>query len=274
MEEPKKGRGGLIATIVILTLLLIGACTFIVYDKFVADHSNPTKEVKEDSVVTEDEEKQVVETAISIDDPKIRHAMAPFHNSSIDFGSMPDLFGYFYSKDKITINDIPNSTIVKLAIADYYTDDYTGISTPTEGALSILDVKVNVQKAFGTNIKYTDESVDVLCSRFVLNPANNVYDVQLGGCGGVGIPNYKYKVVKATETDETLTIYEKVGYVEAYSKSDGSLGSKIYTNADKTNPVGDYEGEIDQFLDKLDSYKWTFKKEGSNYIFKSVEKVA
>lgn len=55
MEEPKKGRGGLIATIVILILLLIGACTYIVYDKFVADHSNPTKEVEEenkDDVIT------------------------------------------------------------------------------------------------------------------------------------------------------------------------------------------------------------------------------
>jgi len=99
------------------------------------------------------------------------------------------------------------------------------------------------------------------------NRENNTYNsLECGACGGTTGPAV-YKLREANLNDDILEITVAYGYSIA-DYVDEELSHKIHYN-DK----GIADNLTNEDLDKMSNYKITFKKDGKNFIYQSIEKI-
>ncbi len=263
--------------IIVLSLLVVGLGGYIVYDKCLNKTENTKTEVKKDNVVS-----------LYVDDPIVQELSRRFELGTSTFKVGED-FGYFFKNDETLVSDIPNSYKALIAIMSMYDDENYVKSTDnnlTYGEIvKASDVENRVQEIFG-NVSFKNETTPAYgCdgfSKFTYNETDGSYS-SIGECGGGPYEiSETNSIVKAEiVNDNILNIYVKPLFVKnTYTFNDGIQNfypKNIYSDFNMTNLVATFNNEYEEnhksYTNKLDTYKFSFEKDGSNYYFKSVEKV-
>lgn len=193
-----------------------------------------------------------------------------------------DYLGYFYSKDKIVSESLDDN--VKFGIAFKIAYDL-GSQTEEEKTYDSIKVENNIKNLFGKNSKIKNSGVSYNISSKKCFYSGNIIDCQnkMGSGSPEGIKMIT-KMEDVYKENDNLIIINKVMFVYS-GPSDNIENSfkynilKKYTREEENNIIIDtkysnelLEFDIDNYLDNLYTYKWTFKMEESGkYIFDSVE---
>ena len=289
-EIKEKNSNGSKVVIVILSLLLLGACAYIAYDKLmVKEDNNQTNEKKE---TKKSDRETVISDNLLINDlsEKVTYlntaGIAPGYggfadalNKSIEIPSynFRDIYEKQLSDDDkldITLNSLEqkyvNLSITYENMSDEAKEVFKSyieagsINDVVEKQVSAESVEERYQLLFGE--KVTNHSLKN-CPMYTYDSKNNVYyySRQCGGTGDGTVYLYKNKF---TTKDDNAYVYVNIGYA---------------TSADDTSTYGDItkiEENISEDFSinesnytKYSEYKYTFKKDSNNnYYFVSVEK--
>lgn len=188
-----------------------------------------------------------------------------------------DLFGYFYQKDKYTVDDVKDEVKIFLAIRSLYQPSWDNVGIDEFIEVSEDDVKKSFENLFGISVSFKNKDVGGSpCgyAGFKYDESKKIYTQIGNGCGGIGKPTYKTKIVSAKKYKDRIEFVEKVAYLTI--GEDVSKGYKVYKSSDKQTELGPItDNVIEDYLESLDSYKYTFKYDSKNdkYYFYSVEKV-
>ena len=289
-EIKEKNSNGSKVVIVILSLLLLGACAYIAYDKLmVKEDNNQTNEKKE---TKKSDRETVISDNLLINDlsEKVTYlntaGIAPGYggfadalNKSIEIPSynFRDIYEKQLSDDDkldITLNSLEqkyvNLSITYENMSDEAKEVFKSyieagsINDVVEKQVSAESVEERCQLLFGE--KVSNHSLKN-CPMYTYDSKNNVYyySRQCGGTGDGTVYLYKNKF---TTKDDNAYVYVNIGYA---------------TSADDTSTYGDItkiEENISEDFSinesnytKYSEYKYTFKKDSNNnYYFVSVEK--
>lgn len=193
-----------------------------------------------------------------------------------------DYLGYFYSKDKIVSESLDDN--VKFGIAFKIAYDLDS-QIEEEKTYDSIKVENNIKNLFGRNSKIKNSGVSYNISSKKCFYSGNIIDCQnkMGSGSPEGIKMIT-KMEDVYKENDNLIIINKVMFVYS-GPSDNIENSfkynilKKYTREEENNIIIDtkysnelLEFDIDNYLDNLYTYKWTFKMEESGkYIFDSVE---
>ena len=259
--------------IIVLSLLVVCLGGYIVLNK---TESTKTEE-KKDNVVS-----------LYVDNATVKNVYSNFDIMTLKGFVDDDYFGYFFKKDKTLVSDIPNSYKALIAIMSMYDDkNYVKeYDIPNEvGGMEVKasDVENKVKEIFG-NVPFKNETTPAYAcwgaSKFTYNEADGYYR-STEGCGDAHIEiSEENSIVKAeVVNDNILNIYVKPEFVKVTFNegTDNFYPKNVYSDFNITNLVATYNNEYEEhqksYTNKLDTYKFSFEKDGSNYYFKSVEKV-
>ena len=172
-------------------------------------------------------------------------------------------FGYFYKQDR-NIDNLDNDVILISAISKLITDD--------KRTFTKNEVNKTVKKIFG-DIEYKDESVSSYCYEFNYDASKELY-TDNSGCSGDG-PSIYSEIINVETSSDKLTIIDKIA-VSDFNYDSGIL--TLYKDLNRSIVIKEnynLDEGIKEYLDILDSYKWTFIKDSNgDYLFESVEKIA
>lgn len=276
--------------ILILVILLLGACAYIAYDKLmVKEDNNLTNEKKE---TTKSDKETVISDNLLINDlsekitylntARIYTGYEKFNDAlnksiEIDAYNFRDIYDKQLSDDDkldITLNSLEKNYVNLSVTYENMSDEAKEIFKPYVEAGSINDiaekqissdnVEERYQLLFGE--KVNNHSIKS-CPYFTYDSKNNVYyySRQCGGTSDGTVYLYKNKF---TTKDDNAYVYVNIGYAAL---------------ADDTSTYGDItrieENTLENFsinesnYTKYSEYKYTFKKDSNNnYYFVSVEK--
>ena len=224
-----------------------------------------------------------------------------------------NLFTYFYQKDKIYANEVSDDIKFSYSFLELYEEDFEKlyptveynerIKAQKEFVGSVSDVNSQSLKLFGSefninNVVYNNTGPAVFGISPIIN--GDTITVESAGIGDVGSASVYTKIISAKKDQNTIKIVNKAMFVfegpdendsfyygiykTAKTKIDNCYGHSCYglENLIKKFP---YDNEktykdiinkvkIDDYLEQLDSFMWTFTKNAQgNYEFTSVEKV-
>ena len=269
---------------ILIVVLVIIIVALIVALLFATNVISLNKKTNSKNTTTEETKKETSES-LDINSDLVTDLMTiPHYTNDVWLGS--NYSGYFYNENSYDINTISNKVKILIAIRSLgldsinvnyskETDDGTFISIPEDV------VKESYYKIFGNEIEFKNESLDGQeCgyAAFKYNSTTKAYEQNMYGCGGTMIPFYETKTVEATKYNDRIEIIEKMAYIEFDTdENSDELSQLIYTDSSATNKIDTISSEdeikIDNYLDKLDSYKYTFKKDGNNYYLYYIEKI-
>ena len=255
-----ENKKGLIITIVILILMLLGSIGYIVYDKFIAK--------------TEEEKKYVtVINDVSIDVNKIYKVGDILNKFDEAFGTNDSkYFGYIYSTKIIESRDFDKNAAI---YASLYSDI---IRSNTEQTISNEIVKNQYEKIFGKTLKYKPSNLELGENiKVEYDDTNKIYKYTASITNNDHKSEYLARNMKTTLKDDLVIVTRKVFYVE-YSKNNAS----IYTNSSKETKVGEVtlkNGEVSlsevtgKYGSRLNTYEVTFKLGSDDeYNFYKIER--
>ena len=298
---------------VVFGLIIIGLVCYILNDKGIINLSNKNtkggnenattakKDVKEEKL--SDEEVKKVFDKYNL----YTNWLDIFNNVDVSnsfYEENKDMFdgtfSYFYNKDinNKTISDsmkfavsIGNLYIKEETLKTAYGEKYTykvfdfngkkelDLDTINKKSVELFGSKINIDNMIDNENNVT---IAVLATTFKYNPSNNSIVPSVDGIGDGSSIDYYTKIIDSNISGNKLEIINKVMFVvctagdEDYcyiSKIDQDINDikKTLTTVDKSDIQNI---SIDKYIDKLDSYKWTFTKNNNgNYVFESVEKV-
>lgn len=263
-----------------LVILMATGCTFTLNGK--------TEEENKDNTI----ENETYES-LSIDDSLVTELYNKINYFSITGPAGYNFSGYFYQKDSITVDDMDNKAKIFLALNNAETT-----SDELEQTLFVSDssMKQAIEDLFG-NVDYKNESLStpIGCgfSRAYYDESKKQYSIGVA-CGGTGFPYYKTKLIQARKYENKIEIYEKhlAIKIEQLVKENGydvpkySIYKKFVRNGKDCTEyeclVGNdtiaenvdlTEEQLENYMGKADTYKYTFKLENGKYHFYSAEKV-
>ncbi len=285
MAEQKTNKG-LIITVVILALMVLGLGGYIAYDKFFSENDK--------KIVDKEEEKKISVEVLEIDSDLVTGLVYPIYNFDIDGDD------YLYRPDwiykDITLADLSRDDMM-FSAAHYarFIEDETGNYGADSYVYLASDIKKSFAEIFGPDTVYTDGSLlTTVCGLInYFEETENVY-IAMYSCG---------ETLYQTEFDNEILLYkaEKEGdyiytywYVQPYLFE--SEGGNYYF-FDKYIAYDDFEKDsndniiIAGYKDKsiteeemnskfaelvengeAATYKYTFKKQSDgNYYFYSGE---
>ena len=204
-------------------------------------------------------------------------------------------YAYFTKGDSFEVKDLSNDLIGFIALKNIL-DDFddledskylsNGNDKYPDGLLEVPKKDVNdaILEIFGTSVDYQDgdivsmEDIDQFVA-FKYEIDNETYIKELSNEDEADSfkPIYDHKIIEAIKKDKTLTIIVKVAYFEF----DDDMVN-VYNNHLKEISIDSYDFDKanekeelikDDYLDKLDTYKYTFKQKDNEYYFSKVEKV-
>ena len=280
MEKSK--NTGLVVTIIILVIALLGASGFIVYDKFI----NTTPNEKEEEKVEDNNKEDNTETEVSTENFLIKSLYNMVQFPADNYFEK----WYFYKNPKVNFNTIDND--IKLWMAYTQIPD-SAIKEKTADNMDnmiryfdISELDIAMQKVFGNDISYSKDSFyPISCEcEYKYDSTNNQYSCVVNGCGG---PNTSYvlgSLYKAFKNEESIILYEKFAYInidklvyDGSSIDNNYKDSGIYKDVDSNiliEKINNLESKIDisNYYDKLSMVKYTFNKdENGQYHFYSSE---
>ena len=257
-----ENKKGLIITIVILSILVIGLASFIVYDKkLFQEKKENTKTVIDDVNIDLNALYQIGNTLNYIDNA--------FNDQNSQY------FGYIYNTKKLTVEKMDVGAAIYATIHDEL------IASNTLQTIPEKRVKNNFEKMFGTSIKYAP--VEIKSGEYykiIYDPINKNYNYIVPVKNNFPTSGYMTKNIKTSLVEDTVVIKRKVFYVEYTIDYNTAI---IYKTADKQQKVGEIQlinkelsaSEIvSKYGSNLNTYEVTFKqKKEDEYVFSRIEQV-
>lgn len=261
---------------IVLSLCIIGICTYLVLDKSDSVvEEEPKKEEKtqkigeENNFISENQSNTNEEKK-----PKEKYEKVLEIFSLIDKLSYSEYFGYLYDGQKHDVNNLPKDFILETAFLNLRLNNpkvkELGYQRMTE-ELNTIDISVeevleSELELYGTTFDY-HKSFTTSCQDVVTyDEQNNKYIFGKEMCDMRSVNSqFKTEIKEIKTSNNIVEIYETVKYI-AVVIDNGMLIGKEYTNFDKTKLI---EKDSD-----IPVYKLVFEiDDNNNYIFKSIEKV-
>ena len=298
---------------VIFGLIIIGLVGYILNDKGIINLTNKntksgneitttTNEVVKQEKLSDEEVKKIFDKynlyTNWLDIFNIEEVSNSYYEKNKDM--FDSTFSYFYNAD-VTNKTISDGMKFAVSMGNLYIKEEVGETAYGEKytnkvfdfsgnkSLSLEAINQKSIELFGSKINVKnivdDENniiVALLDTTFKYNPNTNSIIPGDYGIGDGSSIDYYTKIVDSSVSGNKLEITNKVMFVvcpaddEDYcyvSKTDQDINNikKTLTTVNKSDikNIG-----IDKYINKLDSYKWTFTKNSEgNYVFTSVEKV-
>lgn len=294
-EEKKKGNG-LLVVVIILSVILIGVGSVIIYQNYQNKNDSlqdveTSDKVDDDNVGSENNnnqtnsENELVEVSVfeadklNYDD-LYKNIFPGYYDyygiyiEGINYGF------YYHNADLRVVEDMPHK--IKLSIvANYVVRNYDEYFTGELPVVPESILKDAYYTIFGNDGYYFEELEN--CPGFTKKYDGLKEDeVFFPGCGDSGMPGFETEIIKyeKNSSNNELYIYEVAGFF-------GYLGDlfNLYKDYSKTElvveNVSDDKLNLLTYKDKLNTYKYTFKYKDNgdsetnwrDYCFYSVERV-
>ncbi|MBQ7137285.1 MAG: hypothetical protein IJO43_04850 [Bacilli bacterium] len=194
-------------------------------------------------------------------------ALTRGNNTSLFFGTQYE--NVYYSKDKINTNELNVEFKLMLSFVTLDRDKFS-----LDGETTVIeekDLKEQYLKIFGDN-DYKAQDIKYNCPSTVhYNPEKNRFEYD-EYCGGPLNYGYQNKLIEARKYSDKIEIYEKVVF---YLLEEDTNRITYWKNSDCSDLI--LEAEIDDdfdinnHLEVLKTYKYTFEKNDASYTFEKVE---
>ena len=198
----------------------------------------------------------------------------------LNLNSLPDeYFGYFYTKDKIKVNDIPNQIKIYLAIRKIISEQTEKYAKPTETlTIPASEVETALEELFGTKINYKHESLEgntCSYSAFKYNKSEKAYIQEPAECIESGRGTILSEIVSTEEGNDKVVVTEKIAFITfQYNIESKKIVYSIFKDVAGKQLVGTASSYgIQENKDDLDAYKYTFERDKSRYVLSSIERV-
>ena len=284
----EKKNTSLIVLVVILSILVVGLGTIVIYDKALSN-----KNTKVDNQENENVPNNLKKEELWLNDTLVQdlYSMVTFPGNDI-LGNW-----YFYENEKITLDNINNDT--KLWMAYTRLREYEIISEYDSGyhVFSYFDITKfdnGMKDIFGNNITYTKDNFmpDNCDCEYKYNSDKNRYECIIGGCGGPISQYIDSKLYKAFKLNDEIILYEKFAFINideiiyANSSIEDEIDTKagIYKDVKSEKLIKSWVKDIDytdnnepdykfeDYIDQMSMVKYIFKKGNDNsYHFYSSE---
>lgn len=264
---------------IILIIIVLGLSGYIIYDKFVNKDIKQPVNSEQNEVETKDVTKELDINSLAVKD--LYNQVDVFNDlSSYDENYNKNYFGYFFRKDETLVKDIPDPLKVMIGIKNVSPND-ADLRYYNDFEISEDVVKESIQKIFG-NIQYQNvDTPSYICSSgHKYNSSSHKYSNSLTACGfecyeGLLIETV---IVKAEEVNDDLNIYVKPEFSKTINTCDSekTCSKEIYSDINIQNKVASVDcnqKNNDSYIEKLDTYKFMYKKDGISYYFQGVQKV-
>lgn len=280
----KKSNKILMILGIITCLTIIGICIYLVYNVATNEKNDITEsnndvneQIKEPNTDTKEQELEVTDEDNNI----AINLLKPFDRYKMILSRYK--LGYIYKYDKITSENLLNDIILEVSLYEYVRENNDIYEDAYFSALSSVNIDEDtfnktVQSIFG-NIKYENRNIAYDCAygSAIYDETQNNYIYSGQACGGTFLPSIESKIIQVKKYNDRMEIIEKIAYI-SYENSDSTINQLIYNNpkdmklVDKRLDLSSVD-IFDKYSDKLTSYKWTFKKNESNYYFDKIEKL-
>ena len=219
------------------------------------------------SIYNNNQPQQVIEKKeeISINDPLVLKLMK-IPEYTIQKRYNTGLYqGYFYNGNYYDINSITDDVKVFIAIQNIKDNSWNDLANVI---LSKEKIDESMKQVFGPNVKYTPVSTnDDPCIYGNFTYDGNTFSYSKSYCENELSSYYDKKIISAYKYSDRIEITEKVIY---YEDNDNI---KIVKNTNGYEIAKDNNPNIDNYLDKLESFKFTFTKIDNDYYLSKVEKM-
>ena len=270
MEE-KKNNKGLVWLIVILIILVLGLVGYIIYDKTIKDdnqllnNNTTTTTTKVETNIPEIYEGIYIDE--SIEDDEIRNAYALISN----LGFMTSGYEWnFGNKTKLLFDDLSEEEKMKMIFVNLVINKKVKYDSMTvDGYKYIIlseDLENAVKDVFGNNtFEFNKDFTHNSCT-LTLNDENG-YDVECYGAGRED-DSEDYLIYDMKKNNNTIEI-NVAYYYEIFEHAGDNPG--IYYNTEMLEEKICNSDEVENNINKLQQYKFTFVNDGNNYIFDNIE---
>ena len=265
-QKPKKDKKNIIIVcLIIIILLLIALLTFVLLN----NDKKESNSGKTDKPEIEEKEDAINEIEVDFDDQLVNELYNKYHsgkNNGIYMDNLSSIESISYKNDVTYIKDL--DTITYEFSKKIYDKVYPQVKKDEkcEDGMCYVEsskieplLKKEFKQLFGNNIEFSNKLFVGDCIEFYYEE-NNGYRTDLA-CGGAGSVVAWYNKFKATKTDNTLNIYERVKIIYPGSYDDYNCEEDDYVcyTSESYNPI---------------TYKWVYNKDiDGNYYLEKIEKV-
>ena len=244
-EIKEKKSNGSKVVIFILVVLLLGACTYIAYDKLMVKEDILNNNVQENKKIKEENldvnSRLVMDLYLSVtsnDDSVFKYWMYDTDNFNVDNATeesklkivginLNETKSTLYSCDDSSIPERLNDNYINVCVANKeWQANYSAIAYNKKYVESLY------KKIYGNDAKL-DTSVDIystsLGARFHYIKQLDQYVLYMVMNDGTSCGTLKSSIVKATKTDDILKIYEAVDKYECGEETKSDTTSYVYT---------------------------------------------
>ena len=274
-----KSYKGLVWLVVVLIIIVVALMGFMVYKDFFSDKTNnvnntttTTKtEIADDANDLKTYDGLYIDNGIKDNDIKNVYTLV----SNIGFMAT----GYewdFGEKNKLTVDDLNKDKKREMAFIQLTKDKKVKFSKTTEegGKLytfSKQDFKDAWQTVYGNNnVEFVEQFSHNNCS--INLEKEQAYLVDCSPAGRED-DDEVYILMDTSKSDNKIEFTVAYYYVEKTQNSNGEFISNVYYNVNNNQQIICDENQVNQYLDKLIQYKFTFTKKTDNYVFESIEKI-
>ena len=282
---------------ILVGLLLLSLFVALIYNKKVNHLKNVTKVTKTETkteAVKPEEVVPAVPEDLPLDSDIVKELGAKVHGfDTVKAGSY---YGYFYKQDYLDQKGISDDAKIAIGItqnanfsSDFINATYEAVA-PDGTKLNVIilakeEIDEGINSFLGPSTTYQTvnlaDAETAYCgfSGFKFDETRNVYMNNPISCTGFPQDYIDTKLIKATQIGDILELTYKIAYIKYDVLSADSVIKNVYRNngynfIEKHDILIDNSYEIDNILNKLDSFKFTFKLHSNNYFyFEKVEKI-
>ena len=293
---------------VLLVLIIIGMTVYILNDKGIINISSKdnkkTVDKKTNKDTTKESEKEEILDVNSDIVVNLFNKMNNFTNDLdlLDVKAEENLYSYFYQSDSLKQEQVDDRIKFAYSFANVYKDIkinyksewYDAEKFRKDFVGNVSDVNNESIKIFGSGFDINKVMVNgvgpaIFGEQTMIN--GDKITIEAAGIGGVQGANIFTKIISSKKKDNKIIIENKVMFVFASENVEQSIfktakkhidnceGASCLGLVDKVSEISNQDNsldkiKIDNYLDKLDTYRWTFKENtDGSYTFESVEKV-
>lgn len=251
MKKTTKKIGIIIITVLIAILILIGIFSYIKYSK---------NNVHEDNKYE----------TIDVNDKEVTELFECTRSDNTTLFNGTEYENLYYVNDKVIIKEQEESFKLMLSYVNLTIDNY---KFQDDGTVEISGkaIKSNYEKLFGKG-DYKPSSINYSCPSVVQYDKSKDIYYYSEACGMETLNGYINKLIEARKYKDKIEIYEKVAFYFVDSENNQIIYTKNSNYSDYLTSTS-YDGEFDinNYLDNLKTYKYTFVYKDGNYYFDSVQ---
>lgn len=182
-----------------------------------------------------------------------------------------DYENIYYRQDRIIIDEMDEN--FKKILSFVTLNENLIKQEQSKSIINSDDLKNQYNKIFGNLTDYKDETFNYNCPATIeYNKKSNQYEYE-NACGYSLSSGYVSKLTEAKKYEDRIEIYETVAF---YLLDDNTNEVSYFTTSDYSEYLVVLKNEetftIEDYVDKLDIYKYTFMRDKDTYHFTKVEK--